>query len=123
MHYCKCAGFTNASFKSKLCSNHFSNKEQFAVNPETYTQYGYENTKRRCLKEDAVPDIPIEVRSSLIRRRTEMHYEICLNAIKRHYLQQDQRWYTTPNFVSMIFSPEFIFYDKRIFYLLGNVDI
>ena len=48
------------SFTGKLCSNHFSNKEQFAVYPETYTQYGYENTKA-SLKEDAVPDIPIEV--------------------------------------------------------------
>ena len=40
-------------------SNHFSNKEQFAVNPETYAQYGYENTKASL--KDAVPDIPIEV--------------------------------------------------------------
>ena len=60
VHYCKCADFTNASFTNKLCSNHFSKKEQFVVYPETYTQYGYENTKA-SLKEDAVPDIPIEV--------------------------------------------------------------
>ena len=60
VHYCKCAGFTYASFTGKLCSNHFSNKEQFAVYPETYTQYGYDNTKA-SLKEDAVPDIHIEV--------------------------------------------------------------
>ena len=59
-HYCKCADFTDATFTSKLCSNHFSNKEQFAVNSETYAQYGYENTKV-SLKEDAVSDIPIEV--------------------------------------------------------------
>ena len=51
---------TYASLIGKLCSNHFSNKEQLAVHPETYTQYGYENTKA-SLKEDAVPDIPIEV--------------------------------------------------------------
>ena len=62
VHYCKCADFTNATFTSKPCSNHFSNKEQFAVNPKTYALYGYENTKA-SLKEDAVPDIPIEVAS------------------------------------------------------------
>ena len=60
VHYCKCADFTCASFTGKLYSNHFSNKEQFAVYPETYTQHGYEDTKA-SLKEDVVPDIPIEV--------------------------------------------------------------
>ena len=60
VHYCKFADFTYASFTVRLCSNHFSNREKFAVYPETYTQYGYENTKT-SLKEDAVPEIPIEV--------------------------------------------------------------
>ena len=44
VHYCKRADFTNPTHTSKLCSKHFS-KEQFAVNPETYAQYGYENAK------------------------------------------------------------------------------
>ena len=60
VHYCKCADFKYTSFTGILCSNHFSNKEQFAIYPETYTQYGYEKTKP-SLKEDAVSDIPIEV--------------------------------------------------------------
>ena len=60
VHYCKCADFTLTSFTGRLCSNHFSNKEQFAIYLETYTQYGYESTKP-SLKEDAVPDIPIKV--------------------------------------------------------------
>ena len=84
---------------SKLCSKHFS-KEQFAINPETYAQYGYENAKA-SLKEDAVPDIPIEIvsgerlpdqvqnRNAYEKRRRA---EVSIEAIKCHNLSQDERW-------------------------------
>ena len=61
MRYCERADFKTPTHTSKLCSKHFS-KEQFTINSEIYAQYGYKNAKA-SLKEDAVPDIPIDVAS------------------------------------------------------------
>ena len=63
IHYCKRADFTEATPASTLCSKHFSGA-QYDRDPVKLAQYGYTNARPK-LKNDAVPDISINVGTSV----------------------------------------------------------
>ena len=67
IHYCRRADFTEATPSSTLCSKHFSS-DQFERDPLKLAQFGYKNARPK-LKNDAVPDIHINVEEAISQSR------------------------------------------------------